>query len=332
MDLATSYLGLKLSNPLIVGASPLVEHVDRVKQLEDAGAAAVVMHSLFEEQLLFDLERVARDVERPSESFPEALTYFARAAELPFRVGPEEYLEQVRRLKAAVAIPVVGSLNGVTIGGWIDYARKIQEAGADALELNAYYLAADPNETGTDVENRTIDVVRAVKAAVGIPVAVKLSPFYSALPDFVRRLAQVGADGVVLFNRFYQPDIDVEELEAVSTLRLSDSSELLLRLRWLAILSGRVTLTLGVTGGVHTAVDAIKALMAGAHGVQVVSAVLKNGPEHLRTMGQEMLAWLEKHEYVSLEQLRGSLNLSHAANPGAYERANYLKVLYGATA
>ncbi|MBI5014858.1 MAG: dihydroorotate dehydrogenase-like protein [Deltaproteobacteria bacterium] len=329
MNLSTSYLGLDLANPLVVGASPLVERIDTVKRLEDAGAAAVVMHSLFEEQLRGELEALEREVEQRTESFAEALTYLPRVSELKFHLGPDEYLEHLRRLKGAVSIPVIGSLNGVSSGGWIDYARNIQEAGADALELNAYSLAADPKDTGAATEKRVVDAVRAVKGAVTIPVAVKLSPFYSSLPHVIRQLEGAGADGAVLFNRFYQPDIDVEKAEVVSTLALSDSSDLLLRLRWVAILSGRVKLSLGVTGGVHTAVDAVKALMAGADAVQLVSALLQHGPSRLAKVREDLSRWLDQSGYDSLGELRGCLNLSRVSDPSAYERANYLTVLHG---
>lgn len=329
MRLSTPYLGLQLDNPFMAGASPLADDLGAVKRLEDAGAAAIVMYSLFEEQIFLELERAASYIDRPAESFPEALSYFPRTEDFKFRLGPDEYLEQIARIKRAVDIPVIGSLNGVTPGGWMDYAQRIEEAGADALELNVYFLSTNPDETGEDVENRTLQLLRGVKASVGIPVTVKLSPFFSSLPHFVRRLETDGADGVVLFNRFYQPDIDVEELELAPKLKLSDSSELLLRLRWLAILSGRVKLSLAVSGGVHTATDAIKAIMAGAHGVQMVSALLRNGPEHLGRVKEEVTVWMKEHDYESVDQMRGSMSLLRCPDPSAVERANYLRVLHG---
>lgn len=329
MDLRTPYLGLELSSPLIAGASPLTERVDDVKRLEDAGAGAVVMPSLFEEQILLSRERLARDVDAPAESFPEALSYLPRVEHLRLRLGPEEYAEQVRRLKEAVSIPVVASLNGVTAGGWADAARRCEQAGADALELNVYYLPSDPAETGEAVERRTLDAVAAARAAVRVPLAVKLSPFVSSLPSFARRLAEAGAAGAVLFNRFYQPDIDIERLEAVPTLRPSDSSELLLRLRWLAILSGRVDLTLAAAGGVHTAADAVKAIMAGAQGVQLVSALLRGGPERLGAIRRELAEWMETHEYASVAQMSGSMSHRTCPDPSAFERANYVAALRG---
>ncbi len=327
MELTTTYLGLKLSHPLMAGASPLADDLDKVKRLEDAGAAAIVMHSLFEEQIADELNRAMLDVETPEESFPEALTYYPKRED--YRFGPEEYLEQIGKIKKAVSIPVIGSLNGITAGGWMDYGRRIEEAGADALELNLYQVSADTEETGQAVEERLLAVVRSVKQAVGIPVAVKLSPFFSSLPNFAKGLDSAGVDGLVLFNRFYQPDIDVDDLEVVPRLKLSDPSELLLRLRWLAILSGRVKASLAVTGGVHSGEDAVKAVMAGAHGVQVVSALLKNGPAHLAGIREEMVGWMEAHEYESVAQMCGSMSLRTSPDPGAFERGNYMRILQG---
>ncbi len=327
MDLSTVYLGLRLPNPLMPGASPLVDAVDTVKRLEDAGAAAIVMHSLFEEQIVQEQLTTIHYMEVHAESFSEALSYFPRPPE--FALGPEQYLAQIARLKKAVQIPVIASLNGTTTGGWVDYARRMQEAGADALELNVYYLATDAEEPSAAVEQRMIDILRAVKQTVTIPVGVKLSPFFSSLAHVAAALDAAGADGLILFNRFYQPEIDVEHLEVVPRLELSSSSELLLRLRWLAILSDRVRASLAVTGGVHTAIDAIKALMAGAHAVQMVSALLRHGPGYLRIILREMEYWLEEHEYTSLRQARGSMSLSRCPDPGAFERANYIRVLQG---
>jgi dihydroorotate dehydrogenase (fumarate) len=272
MDLSTRYLGLELSHPLMPGASPMVDDLDTVKRLEDAGASAIVMHSLFEEQI--QREQVSAFVHTVSheQSFAEALSYFPSSD--AFALGPHEYLEQLRKIKAAVSVPVIASLNGYTLGGWLDYARLMQEAGADALELNVYQLATDPDESGDSIEARTIEMVRAVRGAVKVPLAVKLSPFYTALGHFTRRLDQAGVDGLVLFNRFYQPDIDIEELQVRRAVYLSHSSELPLRLRWLAILSGKVKASLAVSGGVHTVVDVIQSVMTGAHAVQIVSALL----------------------------------------------------------
>ena len=264
-------------------------------------------------------------MELHEESFAEALSYFPKPDD--FALGPEQYLEQIRRIKAAVAVPVIASLNGVTPAGWLEYARLIQQAGADALELNVYSLATDPADTAASVEHRLLGIARAVKAAVVLPIAVKLSPFFSAIAHITHALDALGVDGVVLFNRFYQPDIDIEALDVLPSLQLSDSSELLLRLRWLAILSGRLQASLAVTGGVHTATDAIKAVMAGAHAVQMVSVLLQHGPDQLRRVREQTVQWMEEHEYASLAQMQGSMNLLRCPNPAAFERANYMRVL-----
>src|SRR5262245_37831681 len=322
MDLTTTYLGLKLPHPLMPGASPLVDDLDNVRRLEDAGAAAIVMHSLFEEQIA--REQVATFVHTESHgySFAEALTYFPSPD--AFALGPEEYLDQIRRIKTAVRVPVIASLNGYTHGGWLRYAHLMEQAGADALELNVYQLATDPGEDARTIEDRTVAMVRDVRQTVRIPVAVKLSPFYTALANFTHRLDDAGASGLVLFNRFYQPDIDVEELQVRRGLPLSHFTELPLRLRWLAILSPRLRCSLAASGGVHSVTDAVQALMAGAHAVQVVSALLKFGPGYLANLRLGLARWLEEHEYDSLEQLRGSMSLDACPDPRVYERANYM--------
>ncbi|MGE0707714.1 MAG: dihydroorotate dehydrogenase-like protein [Planctomycetota bacterium] len=325
MDLRTTYLGLELPHPLMPGASPLVDDLDAVRRLEDAGAAAIVMHSLFEEQLTGEELATLSALEDPAESFAEARTYLPTPP--GFALGPDDYLEQLARIKAAVSCPVIGSLNGVTPSGWLDYAQLIEQAGADALELNTYHLATDPGEEAATVEQRTLDVLRAVEARVSIPVAVKLSPYYSSLSAFAARLEQAGAAGLVLFNRFYQPDLDMEQLEVLRQLRLSDPSELALRLRWLAVLSAQRSCSLAASGGVHSGLDAVKALASGAHAVQLVSALLQRGPEHLATVRAELERWLEEHEYESLRQLQGSMNLARCPDPRAYERANYVRML-----
>jgi dihydroorotate dehydrogenase (fumarate) len=325
MDLSTTYLGLPLPHPLMPGASPLVDDLDLVRRLEDAGAAAIVMHSLFEEQIVGEQMAWDEVVEWASDSQPEAADYLPDPEE--FALGPQEYLEQIARIKKAVRVPVIGSLNGTTTGGWLDYARLIEQAGADALELNVYQIATDRRETGPALESRVLDIVRAVKKSVRIPVAVKLSPFYTALAHFARQLDEAGSNGLVLFNRFYQPNIDVEELTVVPALHFSDSGELLLRLRWLAILSGWTSGSLACSGGVHSGLDAIKAVMCGAHAVQMVSALLRRGPEHLRVVRTQMSEWLEQHEYVSLRQMQGSMNLTRCPNPQMFERSNYMRVL-----
>lgn len=324
MDMTTHYLGFNLPHPLIAGASPLSRSLDTVRRLEDAGVAAIVMYSLFEEQLVHEQLATSSAIDEPADSYGEAMSYFPSPPD--FNVGPEEYLEHAAAVKAAVDIPVIGSINGVSVGGWLEYAKLVAETGIDALELNTYDLVTDPAETSGDIEQRTIDLVRIVRKSVDIPVAVKLSPFYTSLPNFASKLIESGADALVIFNRFYQPDINVEDLEVVR-LNLSDSSELLMRLHALAILSARVECDLAVTGGVHTAMDAIKSVMAGADGVQMVSALLRHGPDHVKTVLSHMSEWLEAFEYESLEQMRGSMNLARCADPQMYERANYIHLL-----
>jgi dihydroorotate dehydrogenase (fumarate) len=325
MNLATTYLGLPLKNPVIPGASPLVDKLDNVRSLEDAGAAAIVMHSLFEEQITNQQLAEFAHTEGPAESFAEAVSFFPRQED--YALGPDRYLNQISRIKQSVDIPVIGSLNGVTTGGWIDYARLIEQAGADALELNVYYIATDPDEPGVAVEKRTLDILTAVKQSVGIPVAVKLSPFFSSPGHFAKQLDALGAAGVILFNRFYQPDIDIEELEATPRLDLSNSTELRLRLRWAAILHGHLKADIAISGGVHTVEDIIKAIMCGASVVQVVSCLLKHGPFHINTLINALEQWMEDHEYESVDQMRGSMSLRHCPDPSVFERANYLRVL-----
>ena len=315
MDLSTDYLGFHLPHPFMPGSSPLVDDLDMVKRLEDAGAAAIVMHSLFEEQIVGEELATYDAVRRPGESYAEALSYLPDPEE--FALGAHDYLQQVSLIKAAVAIPVIASLNGTTPASWIEYARLMEQAGADALEINVYDLATDPLETGEDVEQRAVEIVTRIKESVRIPLAIKLSPFYSSLANMARRLEGAGAAGLVLFNRFYQPDIDIEELEVVPKLYLSSPNELLLRLRWLAILSNQFRGSLAVTGGVHNAADAIKAVMAGAHAVQMVSVLLRRGPETLVRIRSDVAQWLEKHDYGSLKQMQGSMSYARSANPKA---------------
>jgi len=327
IDLSTRYLGLELPHPFMPGASPMVDDMDTVRRLEDAGAAAIVMHSLFEEQIEMEQGRTLYDIESNVNAFSEASSFFPRPAE--FRLGPQTYLDQVRRIKAAVHVPVIASLNGITATGWLDYAKLIEQAGADALELNVYYVATDPKEGGDAVERRTIDIIRAVRKAILIPIAVKLSPFFSSVSHFAAELEAAGADGLVLFNRFYQPDIDIQELEVRNTLHLSDSSELLLRLRWLSILSAQRKFDLAVSGGVHTPTDAVKAVMAGACAVQMVSALLQKGPQHISEMRAGLARFLEERGYASLTDMRGCMNLSRCPDPAAFERGNYMRILQG---
>jgi dihydroorotate dehydrogenase (fumarate) len=327
MDLSTKYLGLTLPHPFMPGASPLADHLDTVRRLEDAGASAIVLRSLFEEQIAREQVSAFVHMDRHGESFAEALTFFPSPEKFVF--GPEEYLEHLRRVKEAVRVPVIASLNGTAPGRWLDYPPLMQQMGADALELNLYHLALDPEVSGAEVERLALEVVREVRRSVRIPVAVKLSPFYSSLAHFAVQLDRAGADGLVLFNRFYQPDIDPQGLQVARSLQLSTASELPLRLRWLGVLSSRVRASLAVTGGVHTAVDAIKAIMAGAHAVQVVSALLQRGPSYLRTLREEAEAWMGSQEWNSLDGMRGNMSLARCPDPAVYERANYMLMLQG---
>ncbi len=325
MDLTTNYLGLTLRNPVMPGASPLVDDLDNVRRLEDSGAAAIVMHSLFEEQITHDQLAEFAHTEHPAESFSEATSYFPRMED--YALGADRYLERIAEIKRMVGIPVIASLNGISPGGWTSHARLIEEAGADALELNVYYVASDPDEPGTAVESRTLEILLAVRQAISIPVAVKLSPFFSSPGHFAKQLDRAGASGVVIFNRFYQPDIDIEELAASHRLDLSNSTELRLRLRWAAILHGHLRSSIAVSGGVHTVEDIIKAVMCGADVVQVVSSLLKYGPSHIGTLIKGLTQWMEEHDYTSISQMRGSMSLRNCPDPSVFERANYLRVL-----
>ncbi len=325
IELATNYLGLQLKHPFIPGASPLVDNLDTVKQLEDAGAAAIVMRSLFEEQIEMDWRGVDSLMLSHEESSAEAISYFPRAEE--FALTPDRYLEHIASIRAAVDVPVIASLNGVTPGGWVSLAESMQQAGADALELNIYQLPADTEVSGSEIEDTVVRILDTMLGRITIPVAVKLSPFYSSLPNFAKRLAASGASGLVLFNRFYQPDINIEDLEVSPLLHLSDSSELLVRLRWMAILESIPNLDFSLSGGVHTGSDAVKALMSGSTTVQMVSCLLKNGPAHLKKIITEVREWMTEHEYNSVEELRGCMSYRKCPDPGGYERANYLRVL-----
>lgn len=325
MDLSTTYLGLKLKNPLVPSSSPLTRTLESLRRMEDAGAAAVVLYSLFEEQITLESEMLNHYLTQGIESFPEALNYFPEAPE--YQTGPDAYLEHVSRAKAALDIPVIGSLNGVSTGGWVNYARLIEDAGADALELNVYYLPTDVNLGSAEVEQIYLDVLHDVRAAVHIPVAIKLNPYFSAMANMAQKLAQGGANGLVLFNRFYQPDLDPENLDIVPHLVLSNSNELRLPLRWVAILYGRVQADLALTTGVHTTEDVVKGVMAGAAVTMMASALLKNGTGHISSVLADLAHWLEEHEYDSLAQMRGSLSQINCAEPAAFERANYMRVL-----
>ncbi len=325
MDLSTTYLGLSLPHPFVAGASPLGDSLDRIRRFEDAGVAAIVLRSLFEEQI--DQEALAHHHASLShaDSHGEAMSYLPDTGDCVF--GPDEYLDHLAAAKAATDVPVIASLNGYTHGGWIDYARRIAAAGADALELNLYYVATAPGESGAEIEDRAVEIVRDVAAAVARPVAVKLSPFYTSLPNLALRLQTAGAAGLVLFNRFFEPDVDPEALEVRPHMELSTSHELLLRLRWLAILSGHLRCSLAVSGGVHRPLDAVKAVMCGAHAVQLVAALIRGGPDALADLRAGTAQWLEGHGYDSLAQMRGSMDVSRTPDPSAFERSNYMRIL-----
>jgi dihydroorotate dehydrogenase (fumarate) len=324
-DLKTHYLGLELKNPLVASASALSKKTSTVKKMEDAGISAVVMYSLFEEQITHDSLAFNYYMEQGTERFAESLDYFPDLDR--YNVGPDEYLERIRKNKDAVDIPIIASLNGVSNSGWVDYAQKMAQAGADALELNTYYLPTDTGLTASELEDKTIELVKAVYAHVDIPLAVKLSPFFSALPNLASRLVDAGAAGLVLFNRFIQPDIDIEKMEVDPTLHLSTSEELLLPLRWTAILYGRVKVDLALTSGVHTGIDLVKAVMAGANVAMVASEFVANGVGRATEMLAEMENWMSAYDHTAVERMRGSMSQQHVENPAAFERANYMKAL-----
>lgn len=325
MDLSTTFLGFTLAHPLIPGASPLADEIDGVRQLEDAGAPMIVLRSLFEEQLVHEQLAANRGIDAHEDAFAEASSFFPAAE--GFRFGPDSYVEHLARVKSAVGVPVVASLNGTTPGGWVEYARLLQNAGADALELNLFLVPTDPEESAAQIEGRLLELIRSVRAHVTMPLAIKISPFYTSLPHFTRRVESEGAEGLIVFNRFYEPDIDVRDQQVVRTLTLSSSMELLPRLHALATVSGWTRLSLGVTGGVHTGLDALKAVMCGADGVQMVSALLKKGPRHLMTVKAELVRALEENAYDSMAQVKGSMSLTRCPDPKAYERINYMHIL-----
>jgi dihydroorotate dehydrogenase (fumarate) len=326
MDLTTTYLGMKLRSPLVMSASQaLSEEVDNVRRAEDAGAAAVVLYSLFEEQLRMEARELDHHMTAGTESFAESLTYFPEPSE--FHLGPEGYLKHIQKAKKAVKIPVIASLNGMSLGGWTDFAKQIEQAGADALELNIYYVPADLNLSGTEVEKTYLNILKAVKSAVKIPVAVKLSAQFSSIANMAKRLDDAGVNGLVLFNRFYQPDIDLDALEVTPNILLSTPQAMRLPLRWIAILHKRIKADLAGTSGIHTGEDVIKMLMVGANVTMLCSALLKNGVGHLRTVEQEMRNWMEKHEYESVSQMRGSMSQIQCADPTAFERAQYIRAV-----
>ncbi len=325
LDLTTTYLGLQLKNPLVASASPLSKRLHLVRRLEDAGAAAIVMYSLFEEQISHESFELDHYLNRGTDTYAESLSYFPDLDY--YNLGSEPYLEHLHRIKQTVNIPVIGSLNGISSGGWIDYAKKIEQAGADALELNIYYVPTDLDLTSTELEDEYVKLVKDIRATIKIPIALKLSPYFTAFPNIAKRFVEAGANGLVLFNRFYQPDFDLDTLEVVPNLQLSTSYEMRLPLRWIAILYGRLQTDFALTSGIHTALDVLKAMMAGANVAMTTSALLENGTARITQILQDMQLWMEEHEYVSVTQMRGSMS-QHAVNePAAFERANYMKAL-----
>jgi dihydroorotate dehydrogenase (fumarate) len=325
MNLTTNYLGMTLKNPIVASSSPLSHNIDSIRRLEDAGAAAVIMYSLFEEQIGFDSYYIDYHLTQGIDSYAESISYFPDMQS--YNVGPDEYMNLIRRAKEAVDIPIIGSLNGASVGGWVDYAALIEEAGADALELNIYYLPTNIEISGLEVEQLYLEILSAVREAVTVPLAVKLSPFFSSTANMASRLADHGADGLVLFNRFYQPDFDLENLEVAPRLVLSNSDDLRLPLRWVAILYGRLSVDLAITSGIHTSHDVIKGLMAGAKVTMMASELLQKGVRRIGQVLNELVTWLDEHEYESVMQMIGAMSQKHCAEPAAFERANYMKML-----
>lgn len=324
-DLKTTYLGLNLKNPLVASASPLSKNVDNIRKLEDAGTAAVVLYSLFEEQIRQESLQLNEVLNRGTESFPEALTYFPEVKN--YNIGPEKYLKHLQKIKETVEIPIIASLNGSTLGGWLEYAEQIQQAGADALELNLYTIPADLQMSSAELEKNQLHLVKQVKQKLTIPLAVKLSPYYSAFGSFARQMVEAGADGLVLFNRFYQPDLDIHALTVVPNLDLSRSEDMRLPLRWVAMLYERIEVDFAITSGVHSREDVVKAIMAGATVTMLASALLKNGIPHMNELVKGLQDWMEINQYASINEMRGVLSQRSVENPQAFERANYLKVL-----
>lgn len=324
-DLKTKYLGLTLKNPLVVSPSPLCDNIDNIKRMEEYGASAVVLHSLFEEQITLLSHELDSNLTQGSESFAEAITYFPDVGE--FRMGPDSYLEHINKTKNSVKIPIIGSLNGISKGGWVEYAKKMEQAGADALELNIYFIPTDPQMTDEYLLNMYIDLIKSIKSEINIPLAVKIGPYFTSLPYTAKKFAEAGANALVLFNRFYQPDFDLDRLEVTPHINLSTPNTLLLRLRWVAILYGRIPVDFAITGGVHTAKDVVKAMMAGAKVAMMTSALLKYGLPHLSTVLKQLTQWMEEHEYDSIEIMQGSMSQKSVAEPSAFERANYMHAL-----
>jgi len=325
IDLTTYYMGMKLRTPLVVSASPLSQEIGSIRRLEEVGASAVVLYSLFEEQLRQESVELDYHLNAGTESFAESLTFFPQASE--YRLGPEGYLEHIRKARQAVGIPIIASLNGATAGGWAEYAKEIEQAGADALECNIYSIPTDPDVSSAEIEQTYIEIVKSVKKSVSIPVAVKISPYFSNLANMAKRLDQAGANALVLFNRFYQPDIDLEELEIRPNVLLSTPQALRLPLTWIGILYGRVQASLAGTSGVHDAPDVIKLLMAGANVTMMCSALLRNGIDHLRYVEDGVVEWMQKHEYESVQQMQGSMSQLRCPDPGAFERAQYMRAV-----
>lgn len=325
IDLSTQYLGLKLKNPLLVSSSPLTESLEKIQHLEEAGAAGIVLPSIFEEQLTLESNALETDLNRGADTFAESLSYFPAYED--YRHGQDVYLAQIHRAKSACSFPILASLNGATASGWVRFAKEIEQAGADAIELNTYSLATGYSESSAEIEKGIVQLVKQVKAATQIPVAVKLSPQYTSIPHLAKEIDGAGADGLVLFNRFYQPDFDIEKLDVSPRLALSRPEELLLRLHWVAILYGDVEADLAVTGGVHSAEDILKSVMAGAQVAMTVSALLARGVAHLQTIQRDLICWMEEHEYESIQQMRGSLSRRAVPDPTAFERGNYIKTL-----
>jgi dihydroorotate dehydrogenase (fumarate) len=329
MDLTTQYLGLTLKSPLVVGAAaPLTEDLSNIRWLEDSGASAIVLHSLFEEQIRRERLEIHHHTEYGTESFAEALTYFPEPADTDmFHVGTEAYLDHIRKAKSMVAVPIIASLNGTTLGGWVDYARQMEQAGADAIELNIYWIPTDMDMSGADVEQAYLDIVNAVRAAVEIPLAVKLSPYFSNTANMAKRLCQAGSNGLVLFNRFYQPDIDIEELEIQPNLILSAPQDQRLPLTWIALLYNKLQCSLAATTGINRSTDIVKMLMAGADVTMLVATLLRHGIGHIKTLEDELIQWLQEHEYESLDQLRGSMSQQNSPNPSEFERVQYMRAI-----
>ncbi len=325
IDLSTTYMNLQLKNPIVASASPLCDSVDKIRLLEDHGVAAVVLPSLFEEQLILEANSMDADLSRGVEAFPESSSFLPELDD--YNLGPDGYLELIRSAKQSVCVPVIASLNGVTPGGWVRYAREMEEAGADAIELNIYSLITDPTRSAADVENDYCALVRKLRETLSVPIAVKISHFFSAIANFASRIDTSGANALVLFNRFYQPDLDINQLEVVPSLTLSSPHELLLRLHWTAVIYGHVGADIAVTGGVHHAEDVLKSIMAGAHVAMMTSSLLQNGVAHLDTVRSGMVQWMEEHEYESIDQMRGSMSQQNVPDPAMYERANYMRVL-----